>query len=93
MPLLPDGYTLLPMSAPEYDALLPVLQELNRARQLYPPMRSNYEAVTIVGEEFDEWKAAILHGTTEQVQKEGVQLAAMILRAMIDQVNVAAPKV
>lgn len=76
----------------EHAAVAQIVAELRRAQTLYPAMRSPYEAVTIVWEEFDEWRQAVLHGTTEQAQHEAVQLAAMIVRAMIDGVNQAAPK-
>jgi hypothetical protein len=65
--------------------------ELARARSLFKPIYSPHEALGVVQEEFDEFKAEVYkfnlgkgRDTRPEMRKELVQLATMALRSILD---------
>jgi transposase-like protein len=65
-------------------ALREVIEELSRARRQYPPMHSAHEGWAVIYEEVCELWEAVRQGDRPQQRLEGVQVAAMALRLLID---------
>lgn len=61
-----------------------VADELERALERFPPMRSPHEGLAILEEEVDELKAEVRHGTRARIRAEATQVAAMAMRFLID---------
>ena len=79
------------METPEQQLMKEVTTELERARSLFKPIYSPHEALGIVQEEFDEFKAEVYafnlgkgRDTRPAMRKELVQLATMALRSILD---------
>jgi len=70
------------------DALQAVVDEFERAEELYPAFHSNHEGYAVIREELEElWEAVKRSKSTRaegDVKKEAVQLAAMALRFVVD---------
>lgn len=61
-----------------------VADELGKAQEKFPSMRSPLEGLAIIEEEVDELKQEVRHGTRDGMRGEAVQVAAMALRFLID---------
>jgi hypothetical protein len=79
------------METPEQKLMNEVSTELARARSLFKPIYSPHEALGIVQEEFDEFKAEVYkfnlakgRDTRPAMRKELIQLATMALRSILD---------
>ena len=75
----------------EQSMLNEVATELRRARSLFKPIHSPHEALGVVMEEFDEFKAEVYvfnlakgRDTRPAMRKELIQLATMALRSILD---------
>ncbi len=70
------------------DAVVKVLQELDRAQELHRPLASHHEAYAVIREELEEYwdevKLKAHERSHEAMVEELVQIAAMALRALID---------
>jgi hypothetical protein len=68
------------------DALLLVLNEVEKATKKFPPFNSSHEGFAILKEEVDElWDEVKLHDRNySNMQMEAVQTAAMAIRFLID---------
>lgn len=76
------------VDAADRGALDDVLAEIRSARSRYPAMASLHEGLAVTWEEFDEWKAEIFKNPKRRddtlVREEGIQLAAMVIRTLVD---------
>lgn len=64
-----------------------VYDEALRAIDLFPPFNSGHEGKAIIEEELDElWDEVkkIAFGTSREMEKEAVQLGAMVIRFIAD---------
>jgi len=69
-----------------------VRDELDRARQKFPPFNSGHEGYAVILEELDELWTEIRSnqataGRNERMAKEAIQVAAMALRFLVDMPN------
>lgn len=70
-------------------AMNKVMIEYARASQLYPPFNSAHEGYAVIVEELDELWAEIKklkdsNPHNDKIEKEAVQLAAVVLRFLTD---------
>lgn len=65
-------------------AVTAVLNEMARAQAAFPAMRSAHEAVAIIREEYLEFEREVFHGDDFGARAEAIQLAAMVLRFLVD---------
>jgi len=74
----------------EYNTLKSIMEELTRARAIWPRWPSDiFEALAIVNEELGESQQAALqlcheNGSIEALRTELIQLAAMVIRMIVD---------
>ncbi len=65
-----------------------VANELERSRQMHPPITSAHEAYAVMLEELDEFKAEVWKKSSERdpaaMRDELIQLAAMCAKTAID---------
>lgn len=68
-----------------------IAAEVERAQSLFPPMINPHEALGVIQEEFDEFKAEVYRfnlnknrDTRPQMREELIQLAAMCVRAIAE---------
>ncbi len=73
------------------DAFLLIRGEISQATNKFGPIASAHEGIAIIREEYLEMEREVFHGDHQRAMEEAVQLAAMAVRFLVDEVDWSMP--